>query len=165
MSCCRKAAAKKERVTHYDNSDVPLTIAELAAKHGTELNAEEIRASRGLTSTEAKVRLERDGPNALTPPPVTPEWVKFLVHLTNPLLLLLDAAGMGRKLPPSHACGWFSRFPARAGVLSVITYGADTTQPINLWLAIILWGIVAITALMSYLTVRASNWQLIWQLL
>ena len=33
--------------------------------------------NRGLTSAKAKANLERDGPNALTPPPKTPEWVKF----------------------------------------------------------------------------------------
>ena len=30
----------------------------------------------GLVESEAKLRLERDGPNALTPPQKTPEWLK-----------------------------------------------------------------------------------------
>ena len=30
----------------------------------------------GLVEAEAKMRLERDGPNALTPPKKTPEWLK-----------------------------------------------------------------------------------------
>lgn len=32
---------------------------------------------QGLTNSRAKEILARDGPNALTPPPTTPEWVKF----------------------------------------------------------------------------------------
>lgn len=32
---------------------------------------------QGLTSGKAAEILARDGPNALTPPPTTPEWVKF----------------------------------------------------------------------------------------
>lgn len=32
---------------------------------------------QGLASTKAAEILARDGPNALTPPPTTPEWVKF----------------------------------------------------------------------------------------
>lgn len=32
---------------------------------------------KGLTSAKAAEILARDGPNALTPPPTTPEWVKF----------------------------------------------------------------------------------------
>lgn len=32
---------------------------------------------QGLSNTRAKEILARDGPNALTPPPTTPEWVKF----------------------------------------------------------------------------------------
>lgn len=31
----------------------------------------------GLTFSQAKVVLERDGPNSLTPPKKTPEWVKY----------------------------------------------------------------------------------------
>lgn len=33
--------------------------------------------SQGLSSVKAKDVLARDGPNVLTPPPTTPEWVKF----------------------------------------------------------------------------------------
>jgi sodium/potassium-transporting ATPase subunit alpha len=33
--------------------------------------------------------VERDGPNALTPPPKTPEWVKFMKCLFGGFALLL----------------------------------------------------------------------------
>lgn len=32
---------------------------------------------QGLTNSKAREIFARDGPNALTPPPTTPEWVKF----------------------------------------------------------------------------------------
>jgi hypothetical protein len=42
-----------------------------------------------LTEKEGKARLERDGPNALTPPPTIPEWVKFCKNLFGGFALLL----------------------------------------------------------------------------
>ena len=43
----------------------------------------------GLTEDEAKSIYERDGPNALTPPPTVPEWVKFCKQLFGGFALLL----------------------------------------------------------------------------
>ena len=44
---------------------------------------------KGLTVAQAKSIFERDGPNALTPPKVTPEWVKFCKNLFGGFSLLL----------------------------------------------------------------------------
>ena len=44
---------------------------------------------RGLTTAKAKSNLERDGLNALTPPPKTPEWIKFMKCLFGGFALLL----------------------------------------------------------------------------
>ena len=54
---------------------------------GTDFHA--LPELQGLTEKEAKVRLERDGPNALTPPPTTPEWVKFGKQLFGGFAMLL----------------------------------------------------------------------------
>lgn len=43
----------------------------------------------GLTYSQAKAVLERDGPNTLTPPKKTPEWVKFCKQLFGGFALLL----------------------------------------------------------------------------
>lgn len=43
----------------------------------------------GLTNAQAKAILERDGPNVLTPPAKTPEWVKFCRQLFGGFSLLL----------------------------------------------------------------------------
>lgn len=42
-----------------------------------------------MTASRAKEILERDGPNALTPPPTTPEWVKFCKQLFGGFSTLL----------------------------------------------------------------------------
>ena len=44
---------------------------------------------QGLSSAEARRRYERDGPNALTPPKKTPEWIKFCKNLFGGFALLL----------------------------------------------------------------------------
>ncbi|KAL3242224.1 hypothetical protein MRX96_021443 [Rhipicephalus microplus] len=51
-----------------DEHKIP--IEELYARLGT-------NPATGLTSQQAREILERDGPNSLTPPKKTPEWVKF----------------------------------------------------------------------------------------
>jgi sodium/potassium-transporting ATPase subunit alpha len=42
-----------------------------------------------LTSQQAKANLERDGPNCLTPPKTTPEWIKFCKQLFGGFSMLL----------------------------------------------------------------------------
>jgi sodium/potassium-transporting ATPase subunit alpha len=42
-----------------------------------------------LTSAQAKANLERDGPNCLTPPKTTPEWIKFCKQLFGGFSMLL----------------------------------------------------------------------------
>lgn len=44
---------------------------------------------KGLTNAKAAEYLARDGPNALTPPPTTPEWVKFCRQLFGGFSILL----------------------------------------------------------------------------
>ena len=45
--------------------------------------------TQGLTNAKAAEYLARDGPNALTPPPTTPEWVKFCRQLFGGFSILL----------------------------------------------------------------------------
>ncbi|VTJ73034.1 Hypothetical predicted protein [Marmota monax] len=62
--------------------DHTLTLEELSAKYSVDLN-------KGLSPEKAKENLLRDGPNALTPPATTPEWVKFCKQLFGGFSLLL----------------------------------------------------------------------------
>ena len=55
---------------------------ELCKRFGTDIN-------RGLTDSRAKENYDQYGPNALTPPPTTPEWVKFCQCLFSGFAMLL----------------------------------------------------------------------------
>lgn len=59
-----------------------ITVEELISRLKT-------NPDNGLTNAQAKVVLERDGPNSLTPPQKTPEWVKFCKQLFGGFALLL----------------------------------------------------------------------------
>ena len=55
---------------------------ELAKRFSTDLE-------KGLTTEQAKKNVEEYGPNALTPPKTTPEWVKFCKNLFSGFAMLL----------------------------------------------------------------------------
>ncbi|KAL7637147.1 UNVERIFIED_CONTAM: hypothetical protein RMT77_011859 [Armadillidium vulgare] len=87
----------------------------------------------GLTMAEARRRLERDGPNALTPPKKIPEWVKFCKNLFGGFSLLL----------------WIG------AILCFIAYSIESAseeEPSNdnLYLGVVLTGVVIITGIFSY---------------
>lgn len=92
-----------------------------------------VNPDTGLTQAEARRRLERDGPNALTPPKQTPEWVKFCKNLFGGFSLLL----------------WIG------AILCFIAYSieaASEEEPNNdnLYLGIVLTAVVIITGVFSY---------------
>lgn len=87
----------------------------------------------GLSDTEAKARLARDGPNALTPPKTTPWFIKFLQEMSGGFALLLWAGA----------------------ILCFIAYGIESAtmtypNPDNLYLGIVLAAVVFITGCFSY---------------
>ena len=45
--------------------------------------------SKGLTQAQADANFAEFGPNALTPPPTTPEWIKFCQNLFGGFAMLL----------------------------------------------------------------------------
>uniref|UniRef100_A0A8D0AMS6 Sodium/potassium-transporting ATPase subunit alpha n=1 Tax=Sander lucioperca TaxID=283035 RepID=A0A8D0AMS6_SANLU len=59
-----------------------MSIEEVCRKFNTDI-------VQGLTNAKAAEYLIRDGPNALTPPPTTPEWVKFCRQLFGGFSILL----------------------------------------------------------------------------
>ncbi|KAJ1112320.1 hypothetical protein NDU88_000588 [Pleurodeles waltl] len=125
----RKAAKERnmdELKKEVSMDEHKLTLDELHRKFGTDL-------TRGLTTTRAAEILARDGPNALTPPPTTPEWVKFCRQLFGGFSMLL----------------WIG------AVLCFLAYGiqaATEDEPIsdNLYLGIVLSAVVIITGCFSY---------------
>uniref|UniRef100_A0A8B9LY14 Sodium/potassium-transporting ATPase subunit alpha n=2 Tax=Astyanax mexicanus TaxID=7994 RepID=A0A8B9LY14_ASTMX len=87
----------------------------------------------GLSSSRAQEILARDGPNALTPPPTTPEWVKFCKQMF----------------------GGFSMLLWTGAVLCFLAYGIqaameDEPANDNLYLGVVLSAVVIITGCFSY---------------
>jgi sodium/potassium-transporting ATPase subunit alpha len=93
--------------------------------------------SQGLSHAKAKENLERDGPNALTPPKQTPEWVKFCKNLFGGFALLLWIGAI--------LC-----FIAYSIQASTVEEPADD----NLYLGIVLSAVVIVTGIFSYYQVR-----------
>ncbi|XP_057338998.1 sodium/potassium-transporting ATPase subunit alpha isoform X2 [Microplitis mediator] len=103
-----------------------ITIEELYQRFQT-------HPENGLSHAKAKENLLRDGPNALTPPRTTPEWVKFCKNLFGGFALLL----------------WIGAF------LCFVAYGiqASTSEDPNddnLYLGIVLAAVVIVTGIFSY---------------
>ncbi|XP_029043837.1 sodium/potassium-transporting ATPase subunit alpha isoform X1 [Osmia bicornis bicornis] len=87
----------------------------------------------GLSHAKARENLERDGPNSLTPPKQTPEWVKFCKNLFGGFALLL----------------WIG------AILCFIAYSIQATtsedpNDDNLYLGIVLAAVVIVTGIFSY---------------
>uniref|UniRef100_A0A671P4Q0 Sodium/potassium-transporting ATPase subunit alpha n=1 Tax=Sinocyclocheilus anshuiensis TaxID=1608454 RepID=A0A671P4Q0_9TELE len=106
--------------------DHKLSLDELSTRYGVDL-------ARGLTHKRALEILARDGPNALTPPPTTPEWVKFCKQLFGGFSILL----------------WIG------AILCFFAYGiqaATEDEPVNdnLYLGVVLSAVVIITGCFSY---------------
>uniref|UniRef100_A0A2C9JKX8 Sodium/potassium-transporting ATPase subunit alpha n=1 Tax=Biomphalaria glabrata TaxID=6526 RepID=A0A2C9JKX8_BIOGL len=113
---------KKE--LEMDEHRVPME--ELYRRFGTD-------PDNGLSIARAKEILDRDGPNQLTPPETTPEWVKFCKVLFTGFSLLL----------------WIG------AILCYIAYSIQSAQSEdapgdNLYLGIVLTGVVVVTACFSY---------------
>ncbi|PKU38869.1 sodium potassium-transporting atpase subunit hypothetical protein [Limosa lapponica baueri] len=127
----KKKKGKKERdmdelKKEVSMDDHKLSLDELHRKYGTDL-------SRGLTTARAAEILARDGPNSLTPPPTTPEWVKFCRQLFGGFSLLL----------------WIG------AILCFLAYGIQSAMEEepnndNLYLGVVLAAVVIITGCFSY---------------
>lgn len=120
---------KASRSLSASFSEHLLTTQQMADLHPLSgINVQAPNASNGLTTEEAKRRLEKDGRNALTPPKEVSNWVLFFRQFTNMFWILLIAAG----------------------VLSLVTFFFDTTVILNLYVAFVLFIIVIIMCLASF---------------
>uniref|UniRef100_A0A6I8R9L2 Sodium/potassium-transporting ATPase subunit alpha n=1 Tax=Xenopus tropicalis TaxID=8364 RepID=A0A6I8R9L2_XENTR len=103
-----------------------ITVEEVCRKLNTD-------CVQGLTLSKAAEILARDGPNALTPPPTTPEWIKFCRQLFGGFSILL----------------WIG------AILCFFAYGIlasmeEEPSGDNLYLGIVLAAVVIITGCFSY---------------
>nr|XP_021506251.1 sodium/potassium-transporting ATPase subunit alpha-4 [Meriones unguiculatus] len=109
-----------------DMNDHKLTLDELSAKYCVDL-------IKGHSLKTAQEILLLHGPNALTPPPTTPEWVKFCKQMFGGFSLLL----------------W------TGSILCFLAYGihvhhSGKAQKDNLYLGFVLAAVVIITGCFSY---------------
>lgn len=77
-----KGSSRESQLSGVDIQEHRLPLEQLASELGTSLELKDPSASHGLTSTEAKLRLTRDGPNMLSPPKkksaLRKVWMSFL---------------------------------------------------------------------------------------
>ncbi|KAM3613554.1 uncharacterized protein V6R79_001321 [Siganus canaliculatus] len=136
----RSPKKKKGATKDMDDlkKEVPITehkmsVEEVCRKYQTDI-------VQGLTNAKAAEFLIRDGPNALTPPPTTPEWVKFCRQLFGGFSILL----------------WIG------AILCFLAYAiqaATEDEPAgdNLYLGIVLTAVVIITGCFSYFQEAKSS--------
>ena len=106
-------------------ADPPVAYRDDVASVATALGTD---PQRGLTSADARVRLERDGRNELQAEPPVPAWRRFLAQFQNVLVvLLLVAAALSAAL-------W--------------AYERDTAAPYE---ALAILAVVLLNALMGYI--------------
>jgi len=104
------------------------------------INQNSNQTLKGLTTEQAKIVFERDGPNALTPPKTTPEWLKFCKNLFGGFAMLLWAG--------SFLCFF-------AYTITVLNY--DEAPGDNLYLGIVLAAVVIMTGCFSYFQEAKSS--------
>lgn len=133
----KKGGKKKEELDdlkkEMELDEHKISLDELSARFGTSFET-------GLTYDRAKQVLERDGPNALSPPKTTPEWVKFCKQLFGGFALLLWAGA----------------------ILCFVAYGIteatyDDAPKDNLWLGVALAIVVVMTGVFSYFQEAKSS--------
>ena len=113
-----------QKIKHW-TTDLEIFAKEL----GVVIDTKDPKRSKGLSPGEVVVRTEKYGKNDFTPPPKHPEWVKYLLHFTDPFMILLIVAG----------------------VLCFIAYSLDTTQALNLYSAILLEGVTFLSCTFAYI--------------
>jgi sodium/potassium-transporting ATPase subunit alpha len=112
-----------------------LTLKETSQRFpNSNVNLNDLWRSSGLSSTDAQAQLQQDGPNSLTQEKQTSEVVRFFRQFLNLFIVLLMIAA----------------------ILSLGAYFFDTAILINLYLAIILFVVVFLTCLMSYIEERKT---------
>ncbi|KAJ7577471.1 aminophospholipid-transporting P-type ATPase [Mycena floridula] len=89
-----KAGTKEADLTHVDIQEHRLSFPDLIKVLGTNIDTKQPGSSAGLTAAEAKIRLDRDGPNMLTPPKKKSAFRKFLDRLFTMFNILLMLAGV-----------------------------------------------------------------------
>ncbi|GMI61139.1 hypothetical protein ScalyP_jg7148 [Parmales sp. scaly parma] len=120
-----KTTVAEERALELKRNVVLTTHTEELSSLLASLNTD---PATGLTSSAVNSARAKHGANVLTPPPVTPEWIKFLRELT----------------------GFFSLLLWGGAALCFVGYALEKAED-NLYLGIVLVFVVLATGIFSYL--------------
>ncbi|GLE06820.1 hypothetical protein PINS_up016446 [Pythium insidiosum] len=108
----------------------------IAVRHGdTGIAVHDLEKSVGLSTSRVPALREQFGFNRLSPPERVPDYILFLRQFLDLFMVLLNVAG----------------------VLSLIAYFLDTSVTLNLYLALVLFGIVLCTCVMTFLQQRSTS--------
>jgi magnesium-transporting ATPase (P-type) len=106
-----------------------MSVEDIGQLHSSSgINTADVQRSSGLTNKEAADRLVTFGRNSLPPPKELSNWRLLLKQFLNFFWLLLIGAG----------------------ILSLITYALDTSVPMNLYVAFVLFAIVFIMCFIQF---------------
>lgn len=151
-------ATEEDAITEH-----ALSLGEFVEKFdASNIDTDDTWKTRGLSSQEAAERLARNGPNELTPPKETPEIVRFLRQFLNLLMILLMIAGVVAVFQQNIISGIIETkkfcfsVHSSLGFLSLAAYIYNTSDPVNLYLTIILFLAVLITCSISYFEERQT---------
>ncbi|KAH9039417.1 aminophospholipid-transporting P-type ATPase [Lactarius hengduanensis] len=89
-----KPSAEDTKFGDVDITEHSLPIHEVESLLSTSFNWTDPAQSRGLTTAEAEARLERDGPNALTPPKKKSAFQKYIDCLRSMFNIILIISGI-----------------------------------------------------------------------
>eukprot|EP00210_Caulerpa_lentillifera_P009308 g8872.t1 len=120
-----KSRAKSSRAQDL-RKDIPITehmwpVDQVLRHYNVSLES-------GLTASQVQQQRQEFGLNLLTPPEKLPSWVKFLFQFRNFFAMLLIFGGC----------------------LCFVAYGIDSSDSTNLYLGVVLFGVVLITASFSH---------------
>jgi len=122
----KKGKKMDELKQELDMDEHKIAMEELVVRMKTNLNT-------GHTTAQAQEFLARDGPNALTPPKTTPEWIKFCKQLFGGFSLLLWVGAILCYL-----------------AYSIQASSMEDPPGDNLYLGIVLTVVVIVTGCFSY---------------
>lgn len=125
----KKGSSRAEEL----RQDIPITehlwdVEKLTKHFNVDIN-------KGLSADQVIRQRQEFGRNCLTPPPQKPWWLKYLAQFTNFFALLLMFGGL----------------------LCFIGFGINQSDPSNLYLGVVLWAVVLITATFSYMQESKSE--------
>merc|ERR1711874_95003 len=126
-----RGSGKKDEKTEDLKKELELDVHKVEVDEI--LNRFKTNITNGLTSSQAQTNLAQYGKNELTPPPTTPEWVKFCQNLFSGFACLL----------------WIG------AILCFVAYSIQATayeEPPddNLYLGVVLTAVVTVTGIFSY---------------